>query len=215
MIKYEKDGKFAHFCGLKFTRDDRTGYYLNSTIRQRLHRYVWQHFNGPIPEGYHIHHRDGNKGNNDIENLAVVSHSKHTTYHGIGNSMDSEWMEWSRKNLLKNAIPAASEWHGSEEGREWHKEHYENMKDRLHATSEFVCEFCGEGFEAVDNGQNKFCSNRCKSAWRRASGIDDEVRKCAYCGENFTVNKYKKTKCCSKTCSNKLYPRLPQLRKGD
>ena len=33
MIRYEQDGKFAYFKnGLKFTRDDKTGYYkLNDT----------------------------------------------------------------------------------------------------------------------------------------------------------------------------------------
>ena len=30
------------FNGIKFTKDDKTGYYLNSSIRKRLHRYVWE-----------------------------------------------------------------------------------------------------------------------------------------------------------------------------
>lgn len=214
VIRYEQDGKFAYFEGLKFTKDDKTGYYFNSTIRKRLHRYVWEYFNGPIPKGYHIHHRDGHKGNNNIENLSIIKHSKHVTLHGIENSLNIEWVEWSRKNLAENARPAASEWHGSEEGKKWHRAHYEKNKDKLHATAMFSCEFCDKEFEALDNGLNRFCSNRCKSAWRRASGIDDETRTCAYCGKEFTVNKYEKTKCCSKACSNRLYPRLPQLRES-
>lgn len=214
VISYEMDGKLAYFDGLKFTRDDRTGYYLNSTIRKRLHRYVWEYFNGPIPKGYHVHHRDGDKGNNHINNLVIVKHSKHVTLHGIENSLDAEWLEWSRKNMDENARPAASEWHRSEEGREWHRNHYQKYKGKLHAKAIFVCEHCGEEFKAVNNGLNRFCSNRCKSAWRRASGVDDETRNCAYCGKQFTVNKYSKTKCCSRACSNRLNPRLPQLRKS-
>ena len=40
--------KYQYFNGLKFTRDDKTGYYLNSTIRKRMHRYVWEFYNGQI-----------------------------------------------------------------------------------------------------------------------------------------------------------------------
>ena len=65
MISYKSNGKFAYFNGLKFTRDDKTGYYLNSTIRKRLHRCVWEYYNGEIPKGYHIHHKDNDKSNND------------------------------------------------------------------------------------------------------------------------------------------------------
>ena len=67
--------KYIEYDGLKFCRDDKTGYYLNSTIRKRLHRYVWEKERGEIPEGYHIHHIDKNKANNDISNLALISAS--------------------------------------------------------------------------------------------------------------------------------------------
>ena len=63
------------FNGIKFTKDDKTGYYLNSSIRKRLHRYVWELHYGEIPEGYHIHHIDFDKSN-IIRNLcfAVLSY---------------------------------------------------------------------------------------------------------------------------------------------
>ena len=57
--------KYQYFNGLKFTRDDKTGYYLNSTIEKRMHRYVWEFYNGPIPKGYDIHHKDEDKANNE------------------------------------------------------------------------------------------------------------------------------------------------------
>lgn len=214
MIRYEQDGKFAYFNGLKFTRDDKTGYYLNSTIRKRLHRYVWEYFNGPIPAGHHIHHKDGDKNNNNIENLVLVKHSKHVRLHGILNSMDSEWLEWARDNMNKKARPAASKWHSSEEGKEWHRKHYNKMKDKLHAKVTKVCDYCGKEYEGLPRKTARFCSNKCKSAWRRKVGLDNETRTCAYCGKEFKTNKYSKTKCCSKSCSKRLYPRLPQLRQS-
>ena len=37
------------------------------------HRWIWTHFNGAIPEGYEVHHRDSNKENNNINNLELVT----------------------------------------------------------------------------------------------------------------------------------------------
>ncbi len=213
-VRYEDGQKFAYFNGIKFTRDNKTGYYLNSTIRKRLHRYIWEFYNGKAPKGHHVHHKDRDKSNNDISNLGLLRHGKHVTLHGIENSMDDEWLERSRENLKVNARPKASEWHRSEEGKEWHKQHYESCKDKFHRKVKRNCDNCGAEFEALDNGLNRFCSNKCKSAWRRATGLDDEVKQCEFCGTVFIANKYSKQKCCSKACSNRLSPRLPILRKG-
>ncbi|TWW10239.1 hypothetical protein LABALGLTS371_15270 [Dellaglioa algida] len=193
--------KYVHFNGLKFTRDDKNGYYLNSTKRKRLHRYVWEYYNGRIPEGCHIHHLDHDKSNNDITNLQLMKHGEHATLHGL------ERAKLQRKeiirNLNENARPAAIEWHKSDEGRKWHKKHYESTKEKLHQIKKFECEDCGEEFEAQDTGVNRFCSNKCKSKWRRKSGLDDVIRECVYCGEEFKVNKYRKTKTCSRSCANR------------
>ena len=37
--------------------------------KKRLHRAVWEYHNGPIPKGYHVHHKDNDRANNQIENL--------------------------------------------------------------------------------------------------------------------------------------------------
>ncbi|WJJ56810.1 HNH homing endonuclease [Staphylococcus phage vB_SAP01] len=47
----------------------------------RVHRLIYEYFIGNIPKGYHIHHIDGNKQNNCIDNLECVSPSEHTTHH--------------------------------------------------------------------------------------------------------------------------------------
>ena len=73
--------KHQFFNGIKFTRDERTGYYLNSTIRKRMHRYVWEFYNGTIPKGYEIHHKDRNKANNSISNLEIMQKGKHSSLH--------------------------------------------------------------------------------------------------------------------------------------
>lgn len=48
------------------------------------HRLVWIKNNGEIPKGMVIHHIDGNKRNNDIHNLMLMSRSEHTSLHNKG-----------------------------------------------------------------------------------------------------------------------------------
>jgi hypothetical protein len=49
--------------------------------RAQLHRYVWEKANGPIPRGMHIHHRNGDKADNRLENLEMVTTTQHGVYH--------------------------------------------------------------------------------------------------------------------------------------
>ena len=201
-IQYVDDGDVAIFDNLSFRKDKRTGYFLNAKTHKRLHVYVWEYFNGSIPNGYHIHHKDFNKNNNELENLALLTTTEHLKLHG--KSWSKERYEQQAEILKEKAIPKATEWHKSEDGREWHKEHYEQMKNKWYKKDDFVCLNCGKTFTAVVSGQNKFCSNKCKSAYRRKSGVDNEKRKCEVCGAEFTTSKYSKAKTCSRKCSNKM-----------
>jgi hypothetical protein len=197
MIDYSEDRKYAFFDGKKYTRDDKTGYYLNSTIRKRLHRAVWEYYNGSIPEGCHVHHKR-DKDHNEIQDLELIAKLKHWKEHGVKKfKNDKKWF----KKFREKGIEAAKQWHGSEDGKEWHKKHYEEYKHLLHQKEQFVCEQCGKKYTTENKGKNRFCSNKCKSAWRRSTGIDNETRKCVLCGNEFVVNKYSKVKCCSKSCS--------------
>jgi hypothetical protein len=45
------------------------------------YRRVWERQHGPIPPGYHIHHVDGDRKNNDVSNLACVSPDEHYDIH--------------------------------------------------------------------------------------------------------------------------------------
>jgi len=46
-------------------------------IRDYSHRIIYTMFNGIIPVGYDVHHIDGDRGNNKIENLEAVDRIKH------------------------------------------------------------------------------------------------------------------------------------------
>lgn len=172
-------------------------YYSNFNLKKRLHQYVWEQEVGEIPKGYHVHHKDGNKLNNLIENLELLTMQEHLSKH----SKDRD-IEALRKNLKENARPKAIEWHKSEKGLEWHKEHYEKTKDKFHILREFICLECGEKFSSYQIN-SKFCSNNCKTKNRRKSGVDNVIKKCPVCFENFETNKYSKTITCSKSCGNR------------
>ncbi|MBF8418931.1 HNH endonuclease signature motif containing protein [Heyndrickxia coagulans] len=46
-----------------------------------VHRLEWQKYNGEIPEGYVIHHKDENKLNWSIENLELLTRGEHIKRH--------------------------------------------------------------------------------------------------------------------------------------
>ena len=45
-----------------------------------VHRLIWEAFNGPIPKGLQINHKDENKLNNCLNNLEVVTPQYNTMY---------------------------------------------------------------------------------------------------------------------------------------
>lgn len=202
--------KYQFFDGRKFTRDEKTGYYLCSTndstgSRKRMHVYVWEYYNGLVPDGYHIHHIDGDKSNNTIENLQLLSATEHEKLHG--GMWDDERREWARKNIEK-ASAKAKKWHGSEAGHEWHKKHYEKMKEKLHQVHQFNCLVCGKEFQSTQTSA-KFCCNNCKSAYRRKIGVDNITKICSLCGGEYSANKYQKTKYCP-ACKGKRHKKNRQ-----
>lgn len=52
--------------------------YLSLTGKYNVssHRVIWAYFNGPIPNNLEINHKDGNKLNNRIENLELVTRTE-------------------------------------------------------------------------------------------------------------------------------------------
>lgn len=192
--------EYIELDGIRFYRDGK-GYWISGNGKgkfKRLHIYVWEKHNGPVPKGYHVHHIDHNTDNNDIENLVLMEKYEHLSYHSRLQDKDTQ-----RKLLAENARPKAIEWHKSEEGRKWHKEHYETTKDKLHQKVVITCKVCGKKAEVGRGGAgNKFCSNKCKSQYRRNMGFDNIEKECVICGRKLVTNKYSPARFCSKECRN-------------
>lgn len=202
MVQYFDMGKIACVDDYVFRRDKKTGYYLSTRPigkkRKRLHVYVWEREHGEIPKGYQVHHIDHNKANNEPDNLALLTVREHRQVHF--EEMEEEWRKKLRRNLAEKAIPASKAWHGSAEGLEWHRQHMiKVMAEREPIT--YTCTMCGKEFQSrhiYGKNENHFCSNNCKSAYRRKIGIDNVEKVCEHCGETFMANKYSKVKYCQK-----------------
>lgn len=167
-----------------------------------LHRVIWEHENGDIPDKHTIHHIDEDTLNNSIDNLECIHQSDHMSMHSKKHLSVPENKKRLSKHL-ENIRPLASKWHKSEEGRAWHSEHSRKIAESLQPMPH-ICEFCGDEYLTKKLCNSRFCSNACKSAWRRKTGVDIIDRICSVCGETFRINKYFKTETCSRKCSGKL-----------
>lgn len=208
--KYRVDGEFhisedemqIFYRGVKYNwfNNYYRRHHFSKEIPSNLHRAVWIDHFGPIPDGYHIHHKDGNRRNNHIENLQMLDQFTH-----LSRSAKKGGWVGSEENLkhLVDIRDKTKKWHASEEGLKWHREHgirtWENRK-----TITNICEHCGKKYEAWFADTSKYCHNNCKSKARRKSGVDNENRQCSICQKYFVIDRYKKTKTCSRSCAAKL-----------
>ena len=210
-MRCKDESRIQYFNGIRFVCTDGR-YFVEQKHRIAMHRYVWEYYNGPIPEGYVIHHKDKNKANNDISNLECIPRGKHSRLHGA--ELTQEEREWRRNNLNTNARPKAVEWHKSEEGKQWHKE--QALKQFAEGKTYFqkvapecrICEVCGKEFykKPLKNktAQHHFCSEACHQKYRRTHKLGTMEKECPICGKIFLTNKYSPALTCSHSCANKL-----------
>lgn len=149
------------------------GYYQSTKPidgkRRWLHQYTYELYHGVAPDGHHIHHRDGDKANNDISNLECLTPKEHIAKHPRPE-------HWAAISVLGRAAIKAG------------------VKSRRKVRAELdktrPCGYCGVAFtphpHARDNAQ--FCSDACRSKGRRGNTIASftESRWCKFCGTAFT-----------------------------
>lgn len=199
------DDKYGYVDGYRFRKNVNSGYYLSSKAigekRMDLHRYIWFKYNGEIPKGMEIHHKDMNKDNNEISNLQMMTADEHRKWHGRNYSeeLKQKWI----KNLEENARPKAAEWHGGEEGKKWHSKNSIECWNKREF-EKHTCIECGSEFESRTVSKAYFCTPKCRTKNRVKSGVDNVTKICVICSGEFVANKYYKPITCSRSCGGKL-----------
>lgn len=185
--------------GKKFYLDRDTGYWISSGCPKiRAHVFVWEHRHGDRPKGFHVHHKDHDKSNNCIENLELIEAAEHLREH-----MTPERREKARKRMPM-LQELAKPWHASEEGRTWHRNHVACSLAKVWETEyPGVCACCQKDYIG-ETASQRFCSNNCKSEWRRREGLDDVEIECPVCKKTFVKNKYARAKTCGRKCGGRF-----------
>lgn len=145
-----------HF-GRLFYLDKQKGYWISTTSpRTRAHQWIWFNHHGKQPKGYHLHHKNGDKSDNRIDNLELISASRHSSIH----MQCPERKKFAAENC--NRIrPLTKKWHASVEGRKWHIAHgILCWKDKK--LIEICCLMCNKSVQTKTYHQ-KFCHQNCKA----------------------------------------------------
>ncbi len=135
-------------------------YYLCGRYFQRrgvrLHRAVWEAHFGPIPSGFHVHHVNGDRSQNQIENLALMEGRNHVGHHS---SKPTEAQSAARRSNQS----ATAEWHRSEEGRAWHAS-LSRATWRKRDARTVACAHCGREYSTRAVGLSLYCHRNCRMA---------------------------------------------------
>ena len=202
--------EFVVYDGRKYWVQS-TGAYFQSggkaDAERLLHRRVWADAHGPIPKGFEVHHKDHDWRNNALWNLELAESGAHQREHMLRRNADPVHLADTHAALALARV-AAAEWHGSEAGLAWHREHGKRTWEGR-ASVPMVCGECGSEFRtffATRGGDKatKYCSKRCGERARRfGRRYITDARACAFCGKGFMANRHRKTACCSRVCSNR------------
>ena len=168
--------------GYKWTRKA-NGYYQSTTAvdgkRRWLHQYTHAREIGPVPAGWHVHHKDRDKDNNDPGNLECLPPGTHFGEHA-GERVASSSSPAQLAHLANIRDRALAAKRGEYVGA---------RKLRALAVRWRVCPTCGETFRLHTKSRDDatYCSVTCQQrAHNKGTAADwGTPVACAHCGESF------------------------------
>lgn len=210
-------GKVIEFQGRRY-RQRKDGYFV---AQVKLHREVWQSVHGPIPKGYHVHHINGDKGDNRIENLELLSHADHSAHH-YDDHIKPHLAKAHANSRVANARARAERlqrdlvcvicgciYHSSavNYSRFCSPACIEQARSTRFAGDDRLCEHCGTAYRATKRTQ-RYCSRTCNSraALERQQSLAVRTITCADCGARFE-SKRSNARFCSRECAVRHHTR--------
>ena len=165
---------------------------------EALHREIWKSVNGPIPEGYHIHHKDGNPLNNDISNLDCMPGPEHMSKHGPDTKSEEHRDQLRRRLEDARQDGKNHEWLRTDAGRAKMRQNAVEQWENKPLTTK-ICEMCGKEYQTPFPTRSKYCSPACETK-KRNTTVYLEERICPQCGKPFTVARHSRQIRCSREC---------------
>ena len=160
-----------------------------------LHVELWKSVHGEVPKGHSIHHRDHNPLNNADSNFEPLTRSEHNSHHG--RTYTPEYLAWKRKNM-EYMQELAKAWHGSTEGKAWHREHAKKTGFTTPDKVNIVCAYAGCRKSFLGRPfWDKYCTPLCKQ--RDKNGVVLATKQCSDCGADYqTGSKSRNRKFCGR-----------------
>lgn len=149
----EEKPKTIIYKGVKFNLQQ--GYYRRIV---QLHRQIWEDHFGKIPDDYHIHHKNGDKTDNRIENLECLHVAEHRKIHNSQKEIQYQVCKIGSKLSLRKK----RKWDLFQQGKNIKAENSKVFwSDRGYFAR--LCVICGKEFQTRSvKTKNMCCSNACR-----------------------------------------------------
>ena len=148
----DKEGRFVTFNGHRYHKY--RGYYER---RVALHVDVYEKAHGIIiPEGYHVHHKDLNKLNNNLDNLELMTCNDHMKLHTMLTRKERTYFcSYCGKQFSSRTTRVTDKHHYcSEACRSKYSQEHRPVTERK-------CIICGKMFVKPKNSTAQTCSTNC------------------------------------------------------
>jgi len=140
------------------------GYILRSIVAYDLYHKT------AVPLGMNIHHIDGNRLNDEKENLMLISHAEHSTKHGQSRKKDvTKICKFCKKEFKIKKWRLKQKTRGTFCSQKCYHSYSKGKNHSRYSRITTVCEQCGNLFEHIPSRKLRFCSTRCsnRNRWNK------------------------------------------------
>jgi hypothetical protein len=152
--------KVINYQGERYLKSPGSKYYIREQGRKSIHRQMWIDVHGPVPDGYHIHHKDFNPDNNTLENLEPVRYDAHEAMH---RRHEAE----IRVAGLVTCIQCGETFEALKPSMSMY---CSRRCERQYQKEDRVCQWCGKPFRAYSWKKTKCCCKSCGQKLRNLLG---------------------------------------------